>query len=193
MLDSSLASLKIPWLQASERLAPCSQLVAKTKKTPFYGSLTSGFAVHCVYSGLPILHGDRPDVPKPTRKNNFRRVQLPTAPPEEEASNSSFTRMSLRLCIGWGTPDGVPFPFPLPWNAVFCVLRRFKPVGVLVYPSGFFRALKRLWSGLRAFERPCASRVRSMRGWPPCGRQLDVGGRTEGVRHGPRSSLPAVR
>ena len=36
-----------------------------------------------------------------------------TAPPEEEASNSSFTRMSLRLCIGWGTPDGVPFPFSL--------------------------------------------------------------------------------
>lgn len=35
------------------------------------------------------------------------------APPEEEASNSSFTRMSLRLCIGWGTPDGVPFPFSL--------------------------------------------------------------------------------
>lgn len=23
-----------------------------------------------------------------------------------------------------------------------------------------------------------------MQGWPPCGRQLDVGGRTEGVRHG---------
>ena len=59
-------------------------------------------------------------------------------PPKEEASNSSFTRMSLRLCIGWGTPDGVPFPFSLPRNAVFCVLRRFKPVGVLVYPSGFF-------------------------------------------------------
>lgn len=79
-LDSSLASLKIPWLQASERLAPCSQLVAKTKKTPFYGPLTSGFAVHCVYSGLPISHGNRPNVPKPTRKNNFRRVQLLSAP-----------------------------------------------------------------------------------------------------------------
>lgn len=35
MLDFSLASLKIPWLQASERLAPCSQLVAKTKKRLF--------------------------------------------------------------------------------------------------------------------------------------------------------------
>ena len=80
MLDFSLASLKIPWLQASERLAPCSQLVAKTKKTPFYGPLTSGFAVHCVYSGLPISHGNRPNVPKPTRKNNFRRVQLLSAP-----------------------------------------------------------------------------------------------------------------
>lgn len=79
-LDFSLVSLKIPWLQASERLAPCSQFVAKTKKTPFYGPLTSGFAVHCVYSGLPISHGNRPNVPKPTRKNNFRRVQLPSAP-----------------------------------------------------------------------------------------------------------------
>ena len=78
-LDFSLASLKIPWLQASESLAPCSQLVAKTKKTPFYGPLTSGFAVHCVYSGLPISHGNRPNVPKPTRKNNFRRVQLLSA------------------------------------------------------------------------------------------------------------------
>ena len=80
MFDSSLVSLKIPWLQASERLAPCSQLVAKTKKTPFYGPLTSGFAVHCVYSGLPISHGNRPNVPKPMRKNNFRRVQLLSAP-----------------------------------------------------------------------------------------------------------------
>ena len=35
-------------------------------------------------------------------------------PPKEEASNSSFTRMSLRLCIDLGTPDGVPFPFALP-------------------------------------------------------------------------------
>ena len=81
-LDYSLVSLKTPWLQASERLAPCSQLVAKTKKTPFYGPLTSGFAVHCVYSGLPISHGNRPNVPKPTRKNNFRRVQLPSASPK---------------------------------------------------------------------------------------------------------------
>lgn len=79
MLNFRPASLKIPWLQASERLAPCSQLVAKTKKTPFYGPLTSGFAVHCVYSGLPISHGNRPNVPKPTRKNNFRRVQLLSA------------------------------------------------------------------------------------------------------------------
>ena len=78
-LDSSLVSLEIPWLQASERLAPCSQLVAKTKKTPFYGPLTSGFAVHCVYSGLSISHGNRPNVPKPTRKNNFMRVQLLSA------------------------------------------------------------------------------------------------------------------
>lgn len=82
-LDFRPASLKTPWLQASERLAPCSQLVAKTKKTPFYGPLTSGFAVHCVYSGLPISHGNRPNVPKPTRKNNFRRVQLPSAPPKQ--------------------------------------------------------------------------------------------------------------
>ena len=146
-LDFSLVSLKTPWLQASERLAPCSQLVAKTKKTPFYGSLTSGFAVHCVYSGLPILHGDRPDVPKPTRKNNFRRVQLPTAPPEEEASNSSFTRMSLRLCIGWGTPDGVPFPFPLPWNAVFCVLRRFNNKHVNLYAQAFQNLLQPIYEG----------------------------------------------
>lgn len=78
--DFSLSDLKTPWLQASERLAPCSQLVAKTKKTPFYGPLTSGFAVHCVYSGLPISHGNRPNVPKLTRKNNFRRVQLLSAP-----------------------------------------------------------------------------------------------------------------
>ena len=82
-----------------------------------------------------------------------------SAPPEEEASNSSFTRTSLRLCIGWGTPDGVPFPFSLPRNAVFCVLRRCKPAGVLVYHSGFFRALKRLWSGLRDIRAPmCISR-----------------------------------
>ena len=80
MLDFSFASLKIPWLREVATMAPCSQLVAKTKKTPFYGPLTSGFAVHCVYSGLPISHGNRPNVPKPTRKNNFRRVQLPSAP-----------------------------------------------------------------------------------------------------------------
>ena len=82
MLDFSFASLKIPWLREVATMAPCSQLVAKTKKTPFYGPLTSGFAVHCVYSGLPISHGNRPNVPKPTRKNNFRRVQLPSAPPK---------------------------------------------------------------------------------------------------------------
>ena len=106
---------------------------------------------------------------------SWTRVRLPSAPPEEEASNSSFTRMSLRLCIGWGTPDGVPFPFPLPWNAVFCVLRRFNPVGILVYPSGFFRALKRLWSGLRAFERLCASRIRSMQESNDCGKRYTWG------------------
>ena len=88
-LDFSLASLKIPWLQASESLAPCSQLVAKTKKTPFYGPLTSGFAVHCVYSGLPISHGNRPNVPKPTRKNNFRRVQ-PLSASLKPAQNRRF-------------------------------------------------------------------------------------------------------
>ena len=109
-LDFRPASLKTPWLQASERLAPCSQLVAKTKKTPFYGPLTSGFAVHCVYSGLPISHGNRPNVPKPTRKNNFRRVQLPSAPPKLtqnrrlrpsvlllSAANNIFVRM--RFCV----------------------------------------------------------------------------------------------
>lgn len=89
MLNCSLASLKIPWLQAFERLAPCSQLVAKTKKTPFYGPLTSGFAVHCVYSGLPISHENRPNVPKPTRKNNFRRVQLPSAPPNTKSPHDA--------------------------------------------------------------------------------------------------------
>ena len=90
-LDFSLSSLKTPWLQASERLAPCSQLVAKTKKTPFYGPLTSGFAVHCVYSGLPISHGNRPNVPKPTRKNNFRRVQLPSAPKKDHRNSDRIT------------------------------------------------------------------------------------------------------
>ena len=95
MLDYSLASLKIPWLQATEKLAPCSQLVAKTKKTPFYGPLTSGFAVHCVYSGLPISHGNRPNVPKPTRKNNFRRVQLPSAPPNQHKTDG----LDRRFCF----------------------------------------------------------------------------------------------
>ena len=90
-LDFSLVSLKTPWLQASERLAPCSQLVAKTKKTPFYGPLTSGFAVHCVYSGLPISHGNRPNVPKPTRKNNFRRVQLRSAPKKDHRNSDRIT------------------------------------------------------------------------------------------------------
>ena len=90
-LDFSLASLKTPWLQAFERLAPCSQLVAKTKKTPFYGPLTSGFAVHCVYSGLPISHGNRPNVPKPTRKNNFRRVQLRSAPTKDHRNSDRIT------------------------------------------------------------------------------------------------------
>lgn len=90
MLDFSFASLKIPWLREVATMAPCSQLVAKTKKTPFYGPLTSGFAVHCVYSGLPISHGNRPNVPKPTRKNNFRRVQLPSAPPDGHNTNTYF-------------------------------------------------------------------------------------------------------
>ena len=91
MLDFSFASLKIRWLQASERLAPCSQLVAKTKKTPFYGPLTSGFAVRRVYSGLPISHRNRPNVPKPTRKNNFRRVQLPSAPTKDHRNSDRIT------------------------------------------------------------------------------------------------------
>ena len=90
MLDFSLGSLKIPWLRDVATMAPCSQLVAKTKKTPFYGPLTSGFAVHCVYSGLPISHGNRPNVPKPTRKNNFRRVQLRSAPPDGHYTNTYF-------------------------------------------------------------------------------------------------------
>lgn len=63
-------------------------------------------------------------------------VRFPAAPPKEEASNSSFTRMSLRLCIDLGTPDGVPFSFPLMLNAV-CVLRRFKPVGGTRVPLVF--------------------------------------------------------
>ena len=79
-LISASRTSKTRGCKPSRRLAPCSQLVAKTKKTPFYGPLTSGFAVHCVYSGLPISHENRPNVPKPTRKNNFRRVQLPSAP-----------------------------------------------------------------------------------------------------------------
>ena len=102
MLDYSLASLKIPWLQASERLAPCSQLVAKTKKTPFYSPLTSGFAVHCVYSGLPISHGNRPNVPKPTRKNNFRRVQLPSPPPKQSQTNREVAWLCSYLCNLYG-------------------------------------------------------------------------------------------
>ena len=69
-------SLKIPRLHLVATMAPCSQFVAKTKKTPFYGPLTGGFAVHGVCFGLPILHENRPNVPKTTRKNNFRRVQL---------------------------------------------------------------------------------------------------------------------
>ena len=91
MLDCSLVSLKIPWLRGVATMAPCSQLVAKTKKTPFYGPLTSGFAVHCVYSGLPISHGNRPNVPKPTRKNNFRRVQLPSAPTKDHRNSDRIT------------------------------------------------------------------------------------------------------
>ena len=65
-------------------------------------------------------------------------VQFPSPPPEEEASNSSSSRMSSRLCIDLGMPfRASPFRFP---DVVFCVLRRFKPEEVLVYPSGFFVA-----------------------------------------------------
>ncbi len=39
------------------------------------------------------------------------RVRFVPAPPKEEASNSSFTRMSLRLCIGWGRLMASPFRF----------------------------------------------------------------------------------
>ena len=112
----------------------------------------------------------------PIRGLSWTGVRFSAPPPEEEASNSSFTRTSLRLCIGWGTPDGVPFPFSLPRNAVFCVLRRCKPAGVLVYHSGFFRALKRLWSGLRDIRAPmCISRsldarVAALRAAVGCGR-----------------------
>lgn len=92
MIDFSLVSFKTPWLRGVATMAPCSQLVAKTKKTPFYGPLTSGFAVHCVYSGLPISLGNRPNVPKPTRKNNFRRVQLLSAP-LKPAQTDGLTRL----------------------------------------------------------------------------------------------------
>ena len=62
-------------------------------------------------------------------------VQLPSPPPKEEASNSSSSRMSSRLCIDLGMPfRASPFRFS---DGVFCVLRRFKPEEVLVYPSGF--------------------------------------------------------
>ena len=65
-------------------------------------------------------------------------VRFPSAPPEEEASNSSSSRMSSRLCIDLGMPfRASPFRFS---DVVFCVLRRFKPEEVLVYPSGFFVA-----------------------------------------------------
>ena len=102
-------------------------------------------------------------------------VQLPSPPPKEEASNSSFTRMSLRLCIGWGTPDGVPFPFTLPRNAVICVLRRFKPAGVPRVPLGLFSCLKtplRRSEGNRApmcISRSLDARVAALRAAVGCG------------------------
>lgn len=98
------------------------------------------------------------------------------APPKEEASNSSFTRMSLRLCIGWGTPDGVPFPFSLPRNAVFCVLRRFKPVGVLSCTPRAFSCLKsplKRSEDVRApmcISHPLDARVAALRAAVGCGR-----------------------
>ena len=97
-------------------------------------------------------------------------------PPKEEASNSSFTRMSLRLCIGWGTPDGVPFPFSLPRNAVFCVLRRFKPVGVLSCTPRAFSCLKsplKRSEDVRApmcISHPLDARVAALRAAVGCGR-----------------------
>lgn len=90
--------------------------------------------------------------------------------------------MSLRLCIGWGTPDGVPFPFSSMRNAVCCVLkrckpvlRRFKPVGVIVYPSGFFSCLKtplKRSEGIRAplrISHPLDARVAALRAAVGCG------------------------
>lgn len=111
----------------------------------------------------------------PIRWLSWTGVRFSAPPPKEEASNSSFTRMSLRLCIGWGTPDGVPFPFSLPRNAVICVLRRFKPVGVLVYPSGFFSCLKtplKRFEGIRAplrISHPLDARVAALRAAVGCG------------------------
>lgn len=53
-------------------------------------------------------HDDVPGV-----RDDQHRAEGFENPPKEEASNSSFTRMSLRLYIDLGTPDGVPFSFLL--------------------------------------------------------------------------------
>ena len=88
--------------------------------------------------------------PEKSRWMCFRTgVQLPSAPPEEEASNSSSSRMSSRLCIDLGMPfRASPFRFS---DAVFCVLRRFKPEEVLVT----LRAFLCRKTTLRAFWRGC--------------------------------------
>lgn len=124
MLDFSFASLKIPWLREVATMAPCSQLVAKTKKTPFYGPLTSGFAVHCVYSGLPISHGNRPNVPKPTRKNNFRRVQLPSAPPYKADSFDTRVSETISLILLPKTLAGLGFTVFSAFEKFHCAVGR---------------------------------------------------------------------
>lgn len=78
----------------------------------------------------------------PIRGLSWTGVRFSAPPPEEEASNSSFTRTSLRLCIGWGTPDGVPLSVPV---AVKRRILRFKTFlarwGTRV-PLGLFSCLK---------------------------------------------------
>ena len=64
---------------------------------------------------------------------------------KEEASNSSSSRMSSRLCIDLGMPfRASPFRFS---DGVFCVLRRFKPEEV----SSTLRAFLWLKTAFRAF------------------------------------------
>lgn len=71
--------------------------------------------------------------------------------PKEEASNSSSSRMSSRLCIDLGMPvRASPFRFS---DGVFCVLRRFKPEEV----SSTLRAFLWLKTAFRAFWRGCGS------------------------------------